>query len=210
MAIDNEFGSKTSLVDDIIIHPDWDFNSEKYDADISVVVMIEPIEYSRHIQPICLPPQKNKNDEYPTGTGLIVGWGMSEHSGANFNDPTLNQLKQPIVSAHFCYPRFPDLAAASSDRAFCGGFDSQSKSACGGDSGGGFYFEDKSTSTWIVKGIVSGGLQDVDGYSCNVNAFTLYSNVAIFVDWITKVMQESKAAPWVFVNFTCVANHNDG
>lgn len=202
--IDDEFGSKPSVVDDIILHPDWDFNHEKYDADISVVVMIELVEFNRHIQPICLPSASNNTDHYPTGTGVIAAWGQSANSGANHYDSTLNQLYQPIVSAHYCYTTFPDLAEAAPARAFCGGFVNQSKSACGGDSGGGFYFEDKSSSTWTVKGIVSGGLQSIDGFSCNVNAFTVYTNVARFVDWVENLQQKTKEVEWKFIDFKCV------
>lgn len=56
---------------------------------------------------------------------------------------------------------------------------------------------------WTIDGIISGGLQGDDGISCNVNAFTLYTNVARFVDWITKVMRESKVVAWKNVDFSC-------
>lgn len=200
LGIEDEGGSKTSLVLDIIIHHDWDFNDQKYDADISIVVLLESVEFNNFIQPVCLPPQSYGD---VSGTGVIVGFGTSEHSGGNHHDTLLNQLEQQAVNSTYCYPKFPELSRASSYRAFCGGFENQGKSACGGDSGGGFYFKEKSASTWAVKGIVSGGLQGDDGISCNLNAFTLYTNVARFVDWIKEKMNETKQIAWKFVDFNC-------
>lgn len=199
--IDNEFGSKNSLVDDIILHDDWDYNEEKFDADIAVLVLFEQVEYNSQIQPICLPHKSSNNDEYPTGEGVVVGWGKSEKTSDRY-DPILNQLNQPAVSASYCYPTFPNLARAASHRMFCGGHENRGKSACLGDSGSGFYFENKSLSRWIIKGITSGALIGED-MGCNINAFSLYTNVARFVEWITKVMQKTESLDWKFIDFKC-------
>lgn len=83
LEIDDEDGSKVSLVDDIIVHPDWDFNDEKFDADIAIVVLLEPVNFNGFIQPVCLPHQSNVS---PIGTGVIASWGKSEHSGAKYYD----------------------------------------------------------------------------------------------------------------------------
>lgn len=42
-------------VEDIHIHPDWDVHSVKWDADIALLTLTKTVEFSRYIQPICLP-----------------------------------------------------------------------------------------------------------------------------------------------------------
>lgn len=45
----NEEGSVNFSVAQIIIHPDWDFETFKYDADLAVVVLKEKVEFSDSI-----------------------------------------------------------------------------------------------------------------------------------------------------------------
>jgi secreted trypsin-like serine protease len=202
LGIDDEVGSEACLIDDIIIHDNWDYNVKAYDADIAVVILVEMVVFNHDIQPICLPKQ---SEAYPTGTGTIVGWGKSEHAGDKQHDTVLNELRQPAVDGYRCFSNAPQLAYAVSERTFCGGFVNQDKSACGGDSGGGFYFENSSSSMWTVDGIVSGGVIDrTNGLGCSIKTYTLYTNVARFVEWITEVIKETKEVTWKFVDFKCV------
>lgn len=134
--VEDEFGSVNSLVWEIKIHPDWNFNNQSYDADLSIIVLEKTVMFSDYIQPICLPKQ---SDNYVSGIGTVVGWGKSENSGIKLHDTTPSQLEVPAVEAEYCYPRYPKLAGYSSRRMFCGGYENQGKAPCLGDSGGGFY-----------------------------------------------------------------------
>lgn len=67
----DENEAKTVDVWEIILHPDWNINSEKYDADLAVVVLKEPVVFNANIQPICLP---ESSYEEVTGSGPVVGW----------------------------------------------------------------------------------------------------------------------------------------
>lgn len=194
----DESGSKRALVWDIIIHSDWDFNSEKYDADISVVVLTEMVKFSDSIQPISLP--KPSNDEV-SGVGTVVGWGRSEKSEGNFYDPTPSKVQIPAVNSSHCYTTFYELGLASSNRHFCGGYENQGKAPCLGDSGGGFYMQSPASS-WNVRGIVSASITDVE-HGCDINKFSIYTNVARFTDWIMKVMKETEKVVWKTVDFQC-------
>jgi serine protease 7 len=199
LSVSNEFGSKKLLVNDVLLHPDWNFNAEKFDADISIVVLQREVEFSAQIQPVCIP--QSNNDEV-IGLGTVVGWGKS--SLLEDYDSIPNKLMVPAVNSSHCYTTFSLLSAVSSNRAFCGGFENQGRSPCLGDSGGGFYL---SYPSWNVRGIISASLVDFD-YGCDINKFTLYTNVARFVDWINKTIEETQKITYQYVDFECESVEN--
>lgn len=188
---------------EINLHPDWNFNREHYDADIAIVILEAPTSWSNYIQPVCLPPQQSFNEV--TGTGVVTGWGKSENSGRSSHDTIPSKLEVPAINASYCYPTFPQLSQYSSHRMFCGGYENRSKAPCVGDSGGGFYLMGLSESyelIWIVNGIVSGAIYD-QKFHCDINKFTLYTNVRRYVDWIWKVVNETMEVTWKNINFDC-------
>lgn len=198
LSVENEIGSRNSLIFDIVIHADWRYDHHKYDADLSILVLEETVKFSDFIQPICLP--KQSNDEV-TGTGTVVGWGKSETSGDS-SDTTQMKLQIPTIDPAVCYPTFPALAKYSSNRMFCGGYDNQGKAPCLGDSGGGFYILN-AENFWIIQGIISGSLIGRE-HGCDINSYSLYTNVAKFSDWINKTMNDASEFHLKFVIFHCV------
>jgi secreted trypsin-like serine protease len=144
--------------------------------------------------------------------GTVVGWGISEHSEAVGEeiDSTPNELKAPAVNNSVCFSTDADtLEIISSPRTFCAGFVNENKSACRGDSGGGFYLKNLSTKLFSLQGIVSASANDPDRYSnrgCDINVFSLYTNVAKFIDWIKKEMKTSEEIEWKEVEFECQQN----
>ncbi|KAG5667429.1 hypothetical protein PVAND_015409 [Polypedilum vanderplanki] len=70
----------------------------------------------------------------------------------------------------------------SSRRSFCAG--EKGKSACRGDSGGGFYV--KSTNKYTIFGIVSAA-PFVD---CVENVYVIFTNVPKFIVWIKNIMDK--------------------
>lgn len=205
--VTNEAGSKQSLVWEVIPHPDWNFNEERFDADISIAVLTDRIEFSNAIQPICLP---QASYEEVVGTGTVAGWGMSEHVAyGRRHDSKLNQLVVPAVNSSHCYTTFYILGAVSSNRAFCGGYEYQGRAPCLGDSGGGFYLLDRSTSAWNVRGVISASILDFDN-GCDINTFSIYTNVARFVDWIRSEIVRTRTIKWQFIEFNCVKEYGQG
>lgn len=193
-----EFGSKLVKVWDIVLHPDWNYNNEKYDADIAIVVLQELIEYNTQVQPACLPPPSF--DEV-VGNGIVVGWGESEYSERKAETKP-RKVEIPAINSSFCYTKFPRLASFSSVHAFCGGYDNRATAPCLGDSGSGFYLFNNASSSWSVRGIVSGAIKDIV-HGCDVNKYTLYTNVARFIDWINSVMKDTKEVAWKAIEFIC-------
>jgi secreted trypsin-like serine protease len=109
----------------------------------------------------------------------------------------------PAINSSHCYTTFTILAAVSSNRAFCGGYEDSGKSPCLGDSGGGFYQLDSASSLWNVRGIVSASIYNFD-YGCDINKYSIYTNVARFFDWIIETAKQTVQINWKSVKFDCV------
>lgn len=200
----SEVGSKGHLVWEIVIHPDWKYDHHKYEADIAILVLVEAAKFNIFVQPVCLP---SKNDKVVTGTGSVAGWGKSTHSDDAYK-PTPFVLRLPAIDDGVCYTTFDKLARSSSPRSFCGGFVNQSKATCTGDSGGGMHFMNRD-AVWTIRGIVSGGLITAI-IRCDVNAYTLFTNVAKFRDWIIDVMERTTTNVWEKWNDKSYACENAG
>jgi len=146
-------GEEVAKADIWVMNPDYYQNSV---GDLAIIKLSRPIKFSKTIQPICLPAQ---NESVPDGTiGIASGWGQTE----NGDPPELRQLRQ--VS----------LAKAVCNYFLCS---KGSKSACFGDSGGPYFFENEQGYT--MHGVMS------SVSSCGQkNSTAFYTNVSNYVDWI--------------------------
>lgn len=197
----NEKETVNGLIDKVFIHPDWRFESNNYDADIAIAVLREAVEFNNKIKPVCLPEFSYGRVE---GNGTVVGWGKSENSSRSSeqHDQLPSKVVIPAINGTHCYTTYPKLAAHSSNRIFCGGYESRETSPCMGDSGGGFYQQSQLSRSWYIKGIVSGSLANVK-YGCDINKFSLYTHVARFIDWIQTVTKETNENSLRFIDFDC-------
>lgn len=195
----DEYGSKTYSAQQIVIHHDWDHNDEKYDADIALVILKDVVEFNLYIRAVCLP---SSGYTEVTENGTIVGWGKKYDGTGKYHEPEPSKLVIPAINGSHCYTTFNLLAHYGTNRAFCGGYENQGKSPCAGDSGGGFYTFDKLSKAWIAYGIISGSLVD-DDFGCDINKFSIYTNVSWFIDWIKKNMEETIESFWNYVDFDC-------
>jgi secreted trypsin-like serine protease len=167
----NESGATRGTFNSIRIHPDWDVNNTRYDADIAVLVLKDQIIYGPFIQPACLPaPTTNVFNT----RGTIVGYGASEtFITTNENRPKF--VKIPSVDNEKCLFEHLSFHFFGSYRSFCAG--EWGKKACQGDSGGGFYVQNDNVHT--VSGIVSAGFPN-----CSASQYAVFTNVPKFVEWI--------------------------
>jgi secreted trypsin-like serine protease len=195
---DEERSAKHSIWE-VILHPEWKVNTYDFDADISIVVLRDPVMMTLTVGKICLP---EPSEDEVVGTGTIVGWGKSEASEKLRNGPDTipNELQLPAVDDRTCYESNDNFHDIISDRTFCAGFVNQGKSACSGDSGGGFYLRSSPKLVWKLRGIVSASIRD-PYRGCNVNTYGVYTNVARFVDWIKTKMEET--IKWKEVGLEC-------
>lgn len=99
----------------------------------------------------------------------------------------------PAINASHCFLTYHDLVKISSARTFCAGFENERKGPCTGDGGSGYYMRHtfSSHSPWNIRGIASASLIDIHG-RCDVNKFSVFTNIAWFVEWITEIMSETE------------------
>lgn len=168
----NEILSKSIGVSEIIVHPDWKVKILNYDADISVVIMSEEVEFDSFIRPVCLPPQSNVD---VTGIGTIAGWGNDIKS----RKATHIEFKTSILTDESCFKAFPELSSYSSNRTFCGSSDKLA------DSSAGFY--ESNSSPFIIKGITTHQHKRI-----SAKKISLYTNVGSYVEWIEAVINGTK------------------
>ena len=199
----DESGSSAHKVWDIVLNKDWDYNAYDYDADISLVVLQYQVDLSdpSRVGVICL-PLSSQNEM--SGSGTVVGWGISEKSikKGESHDSTPNELKLPAVAQSQCFDNDDRFVIASSNRTFCAGFVNQNKSACQGDSGGGWFSLDWTSKAYNLAGIVSASLNDPFSY-CVSQTYSIFTDVTKFVDWIENTMEETKEVKWDDVEFWC-------
>lgn len=187
----------------VILHPEWNANENKYRNDIALVFLAEKVQFSEKISPACLPEH---SEDFFKNSGYIVGWGKTHRDpfeGSIYSN-TLNELFVKSYSGSYCYSQYPDLGRMASEKMFCAGYEQKNKSACLGDSGGGFYSVNSETSEHVVDGIVSSTLAD-DNNQCDADIPSLYTNVRWFVNWIKSELKKSEEP--TEVEFNCVNDY---
>lgn len=111
----NEEGYVQSGASKMLIHPDWDINSDSYDADIAIVVLIKTVQYTNYIKSICLLNRASAN----FNDGVVAGWGKSEANAVITSEPKVIRL--PVVSESICLRSHPAMNTITSNRTFCVG-----------------------------------------------------------------------------------------
>ena len=74
----------TSSVSQFIIHPKWDANSESFDADIAISVLVRVIEFNKYVNSICLWVSSSGIDDLVGKTGTVAGWGRTDLNSSKF------------------------------------------------------------------------------------------------------------------------------
>lgn len=75
IGVGREEGSVTRILSNMVIHPDWNSAEIKYDADLAILVMMRPVEFSSFIQPVCIttePEIQQYNDGYVVSSKILI------------------------------------------------------------------------------------------------------------------------------------------
>ncbi|XP_008139902.2 brain-specific serine protease 4 [Eptesicus fuscus] len=151
-------------------------------ADIALVRLEHPIQFSERILPICLP---DSSIHLPPNTNCwIAGWG-SVHDGVPLPHPqTLQKLKVPIIDSEICgrlYWRGAGQEAITEDM-LCAGYLEGERDACLGDSGGPLMCQVE--GSWLLAGIISWG----EGCA-ERNRPGVYISLASHRSWVQRIVQ---------------------
>ncbi|KAM6155649.1 brain-specific serine protease 4-like [Rhynchocyon petersi] len=150
-------------------------------ADIALVRLEHPVQFSERILPICLPD--HSVHLAPNTDCWIAGWG-SIRDGVPLPYPqTLQKLKVPIIDSEVCsqlYWRGAGQGAITEDM-LCAGYLEGERDACLGDSGGPLMCQVE--GTWLLAGIISWG----EGCA-ERNRPGVYISLTAHRSWIQKIV----------------------
>lgn len=169
-------------VEKIIIHPDYlsKEDSSIFDADIAILITKDVISYSTMIKPICLWPTADSTPSIAGINGTLVGWGQPFD---NIERNVPRRLTLPVVRNNFCLPsKNSQKKSKNSKRVFCAGTEKRGYAPCNGDSGSAFAFH--ANGAWFLRGIVSAALGDPILNTCDLNTYTIFTDIIHFRSWI--------------------------
>ncbi|XP_049760110.1 brain-specific serine protease 4 [Elephas maximus indicus] len=151
-------------------------------ADIALVLLEHPIQFSERILPICLP---DSSVHFPPNSDCwIAGWG-SIYDGVPLPHPqALQKLKVPIISSEVCSHLYWQGAGqgAITEDMLCAGYLEGERDACLGDSGGPLMCQ--VDGTWLLAGIISWG----EGCA-ERNRPGVYISLTAHRSWIQRIVQ---------------------
>lgn len=174
MSKSHEIGKITAAVEKIHIHPDWNIHTSTYDADITLLELEDDVHFNKYVKPICV--AKPLTDAASLSKGIVVGFGVTE---SGFTTNIARKLNIPIIGYHDCSVS-DDHKYLVTSRTFCGGR-ADGSGVCRGDSGSGVYV--LYNGRYYIRGVVSLALLNDVG-ECNVDTYSLFSDVVEFNGWI--------------------------
>lgn len=172
-----------SDVDEIIVHPDYLSTKESkiFDADIAILITKDFITYTSMIKPICLWPADVDRSHSLIGTnGTLVGWGQPFE---NVDENVPRRLTLPVVRTNQC---FPTDRSTNEWRVFCAGTGKRGYAPCNGDSGSALAIN--ANGAWFLRGVVSAALGDPILNRCELNTYTIFTDIINFRSWIDSHM----------------------
>ncbi|KAJ7313862.1 hypothetical protein JRQ81_005621 [Phrynocephalus forsythii] len=188
-------------VSQIFVHPYYVGVAQS--ADIALVRLEKPVDFSRIILPICLP---DGSETFPVGMPCwATGWGK-------FSDAhpmvarTMQEVMMPILDSEACEKMYHNETEEGAmpmnftliyEDMICAGYPEGQKDTCQGDSGGPLACKIK--DTWFLAGVVS------FGFGCaHPNRPGIYTRTTSFMDWIRNTMAQNAGprdcANWVILS----------
>uniref|UniRef100_A0A182NT91 Peptidase S1 domain-containing protein n=1 Tax=Anopheles dirus TaxID=7168 RepID=A0A182NT91_9DIPT len=171
--------------DRIIVHEEYSAAQVRH--DIALVKLATDIMFTDYVQPVCLWDRAKVDIGALVGrVGSVVGFGITEVGEVA---DRLRVAYMPIVDLQTCLDSNRNLFGRVLTRhIYCAGF-RNGTTVCGGDSGGGMYFEME--SRWYIRGLVS-----FSGQNCQSADFAGFSDVATYLDWINRYTSGTKSSPY--------------
>jgi len=169
-------GTEYSAIE-IIEHPSYE--STTYYADIALIKIESPLEWSSHVAPICIPQSAATVGAECTASG----WGKLENG---LTSTVLMEVTVPILANDNC-GLLSSRYDAITDNMLCAGFPlTGGKDSCQGDSGGPLSCPGNAgPGRSVLHGIVSWG------FGCADRNFPgVYTRVTSFTEWIRQTMDE--------------------
>lgn len=152
------------------------FDADSYNNDIALLKLRKPVNFSRIIKPVCLPPPSID----PSGKeGVVVGWGRTSEGGQL--PAIVQEVRVPILSLSQCR-NMKYRATRITTNMLCAG--RASTDSCQGDSGGPLLIQ-KGDKFQII-GIVSWGV------GCGRPGYPgVYTRITRYLPWLKANLRDS-------------------
>lgn len=73
-SFDDEQNFIVSGVTQLVIHPQWNYRDEHFDADIAVAILVKTLLFTKFVKPICLWTISTSFEDLVGKTAVISGW----------------------------------------------------------------------------------------------------------------------------------------
>uniref|UniRef100_A0A452ICI3 Peptidase S1 domain-containing protein n=1 Tax=Gopherus agassizii TaxID=38772 RepID=A0A452ICI3_9SAUR len=147
----------SSPVSQIFVHPNY--SSTWKSADIALLQLTEPVQYTNEILPICLPgPSHSFPDNHMC---WVTGWGRIDSEVSLPPPKTLQEVQVQLIDTAACNALYNIDPAMNIGRdpvkpdMICASYAEGQRDSCQGDSGGPLACDHN--GTWFLMGIVSWG-----------------------------------------------------
>ncbi|XP_039387611.1 serine protease 27-like [Mauremys reevesii] len=169
----------SSPVSQIFVHPNY--SSTWKSADIALLQLTEPVQYTNEILPVCLPGASlSFHDNH---TCWVTGWGTTASAVSLPPPKTLQEVQVQLIDTAACNALYNIDLAPNIGRdpvkpdMICAGYAEGQRDSCQGDSGGPLACDHN--GTWFLMGIVSWG------YGCGQpNRPGVYVRTVSYGEWI--------------------------
>uniref|UniRef100_A0A4W6E6S6 Transmembrane serine protease 15 n=1 Tax=Lates calcarifer TaxID=8187 RepID=A0A4W6E6S6_LATCA len=176
----NSADVQTRRVDRVVINREY--NRQSKQADIAMMHLQQPINFTELIQPVCLPAEGQ--DVTTRRKCFITGWGRVAEQGSL--PDVLQQAQVPVLVQDQCQTQLPEYTITSS--MLCAGFPEGGVDSCQGDSGGPLMCLDD--GRWTQIGVTSFGI------GCGrPQRPGVYARVSAFTSWIAQTRRSSPSSP---------------
>ncbi|XP_067292919.1 inactive serine protease PAMR1 isoform X2 [Pseudorasbora parva] len=174
-------GLQRLRVSSITLHPNYD--PLVLDSDVAVLKLLDKARIGEHVQPICLPNVQDTVDD--SRQVMVTGWSLlpDQKTGDVEKARVGHVMLGDIVHCEQQYDNY-GVPISVSENMLCGrqGAGADQSNICPADTGGILIFpHGQGSQEWKLLGLVSFGY---DSSNCNPELYTVYTNVANFVDFI--------------------------
>ncbi|XP_015793280.1 vitamin K-dependent protein C-like [Tetranychus urticae] len=180
VVLGDEWNNKTIEVEKSYVHPDFKRRTEE--NDIALLLLKEPVQFSRNIQPICL-PEPGEDETFYGRHGTVAGWGKLDSQKREL--PTNMQITSlPIIREDNCWESYIKAGFEKRNNVepfMCAGYSKDLKDVCFSGPGNPFMVNVK--KHWVLAGIAMNNIH------CERPVLPeVYLNVASYLDWIKRTV----------------------
>lgn len=187
----------------IFIQTNYAGYEKQFDANYAVLTLDKPIKYTNSIFPVCIDLNhisvEQKSPPSNDDLGIVAGFGYTQHYGVPAYH--LQQIFLPLISEENCKAKASkEYQQYIKNDKFCAGYDTGSRGLCVGDDGGSIVFPRmvNEKKLYFIHGIASNTSSIYTKGTCEVDIYSLFTNVSHYAEEIQGEVRNSKS---LFVNF---------